>query len=225
MVASNGNGPLRKWPCHRSKWLLLHTTARGDFLRNTAPEANSSYLAPPYAHRACLILSVALAEVFPSSPFARPGDSELACSWGPGLAPRSAFLCSEHFQHPAQRSLKINQLIQMKELENIKNFSLFKNSKITWKNILKYYVTYSEVKEQCLCLAASVLEAPCLSPPSVSQMPEVAQTGHVPPAQKQKSEAREAAGPPPPDTRDFCPLLARCGSARLHQGHFPNCQR
>lgn len=54
----------------------------------------------------------------------------------------------------------------MKGLENIKNFSLFENSKITWKNILKYYVTDSEVTEQCLCLAASVLEAACLGTPS-----------------------------------------------------------
>lgn len=54
----------------------------------------------------------------------------------------------------------------MKGLENIKNFSLFSNSKITCKKVLKYYVIYSEVKEPCLCLTATVLEAPFLSTPS-----------------------------------------------------------
>lgn len=32
--------------------------------------------------------------------------------------------------------------------------------KLHAKNILKYYVMYSEVREQCLCLAVAVLEAP-----------------------------------------------------------------
>ena len=53
----------------------------------------------------------------------------------------------------------------MKRLENIKISPSSKILKLPEKNILKYYVMYSEVREQCLCLAATVLEAPCLSSP------------------------------------------------------------